>query len=136
MMEYKMHISDWSSYVCSSERAGRDPSSIPPEDAVPLAILVRQMPPLRTGPGNPHHALEIAAIILCRAAATAALSRQQRPDQRPLLIRYTDPLAQRCLHKLALNQALRLSSRSVHTATISGSNNEKASCRESVGQYE
>src|SRR3546814_1444706 len=90
MMEYKMHISDWSSYVCSSERAGRDPSSIPPEDAVPLAILVRQMPPLRTGPGNPHHALEIAAIILCRAAATAALSRQQRPDQRPLLIRYTD----------------------------------------------
>ena len=98
------------------EHAGRNPSSIAPENAVPLAILVRQMPPLRTGPGNPHHALEIAAIILCRAAATAALSRQQRPDQRPLLIRYTDPLAQRCLQKVALNQALSLRSSFVHEA--------------------
>src|SRR3546814_16881290 len=86
------------------EHAGRDPSSIPPEDAVPLAILVRQMPPLRTGPGNPPHALEIAAIILCRAAATAALSRQQRPDTRPLLIRYTDPPANSSLKQVALHQ--------------------------------
>ncbi|GAA3804526.1 hypothetical protein GCM10022600_28390 [Qipengyuania pelagi] len=48
--------------------------------------------------------------------ATAALSRQQRPDQRPLLIRYTDPLAQRCLQKAALNQALSLRSSFVHEA--------------------
>src|SRR3546814_3299430 len=74
------------------EHAGRDPSSIPPEDAVPLAILVRPMPPLRTGPGNPHHALEIAAIILFRAAATAALPRQQPPEPPQLPNRHTDPL--------------------------------------------
>lgn len=69
------------------EHAGRDPSSIAPEDTVPLAILVRQVPPLRTSPGDPHHAFEVASIILRRSAATSALRRQQRSDQFPLVIR-------------------------------------------------
>lgn len=55
------------------EHAGRDPSSIAPEHAVPLAILVRQVSPLRTGPRDPHHAFEIGAVILRRTAATTPL---------------------------------------------------------------
>jgi hypothetical protein len=76
------------------EHAGRDPSSIAPEDAVPLAMLIGKMLPLRAGPGDPRHALEVAAVILRRSATATALRRQQRPDQRPFFIRYPNPLAQ------------------------------------------
>ena len=58
------------------EYAGGDPSSVAPEHTVPLAILVGQMPPLRTRPRNPHHAFEIETIIL-RGAATATAFRRQ-----------------------------------------------------------
>ena len=86
------------------EHAGCDPSSIAPEHAVPLAILIRQVPPLRAGPRDPDHAFEIAAVILCRAASTTMLRRQKRPDHFPFLVRNANPLAQDCLQKPALNQ--------------------------------
>ena len=96
------------------EHAGRDPSSIATEHAVPLAILVGQMPPLRAGPRDPHHAFEIGAIILRRAASTTMLRRQQRPDHFPLFVRNANPLAQGCLQKSALNQGPSPQSSFVH----------------------
>lgn len=98
------------------EHAGRDPSSIAPEDAVPLAILVRQVSPLRAGPRDPHHAFKIAAIILRRAASTTTLRRQQRPDHSPFLVCNADPLAQGRLQKPALNQRPSPPSSFVHEA--------------------
>lgn len=86
------------------EHAGRDPSSVPPEHAVPLAILVRQVSPLRSGSRDPHHAFEIAAVILRRTASTTIFRRQQRPDHFPLFVRNANTLAQGCLQKPALNQ--------------------------------
>ena len=56
------------------EHTGRDPSSITSEHAVPLAILIRQMSPLRAGPRDPHHAFKIGTIILRRAASTTSSS--------------------------------------------------------------
>ena len=96
------------------EHTGRDPSSIAPEHAVPLAILVRQMPPLRAGPRDPHHAFKIAAIILRRAASATMLRRQKRSDHFPFLVCNANPLAQGCLQKTALNQAQSLLSTFVH----------------------
>lgn len=98
------------------EHAGRDPSSIAPEDAVPFAILVRQMPPLRAGPRDPHHTFEIAAVILCRPAASTTFRRQQRPDHIPFFVRNTNPLAQDRLQKPALNQYGSRQSSFVHEA--------------------
>lgn len=86
------------------EHTGRDPSSITSEHAVPLAILIRQMSPLRAGPRDPHHAFKIGTIILRRAASTTTLRRQQRPDHSPFLVCNADPLAQGRLQKPALNQ--------------------------------
>ena len=86
------------------EHAGRNPSSIAPENAVPLAILIRQVTPLRSGPRDPHHAFEIGAVVLRRTAATTPLRWQQRPDHFPLFVRNANPLAQGCLQKPALNQ--------------------------------
>lgn len=50
------------------EHAGRRPAPGAAEHAVPLAVLVRQTPPLLPCPGDPDHALEVAAVILCGAA--------------------------------------------------------------------
>lgn len=86
------------------EHGGRNPSSITPEDAVPLAILIWQVTPLRSGPRDPHHTFEIGAIILCRLASAIMLRRQQQPDHFPFFVRNTDPLAQGRLQKPALNQ--------------------------------
>jgi hypothetical protein len=86
------------------EDAERYPSPISSKNAVPLAVLVGKVPPLRTGPSNPHHAFEIQAVILSRAATATALRRQQRADDHPFPIRKTYPFAQRCLQKSALNQ--------------------------------
>ena len=94
------------------EHARLDPSSISPEDAVPLAIFIGQVPPLRACPGHPHHAFEIAPVILCRPAS--ALRWQQRTNYRPFLIRHTNPRAQVRLQKTALNQRTRLTSSFVH----------------------
>ena len=96
------------------EHAGRDPSAVASEDAVPLAILVRQVPPLRARPRDPHHAFEIGAVILRRAASTTMLRRQKRPDHFPFLVCNSDPLAQRCLQKTALNQGPSPQSSFVH----------------------
>ena len=86
------------------EHSGCDPSSVAPEDAVPLAILIRQMSPLRTSPRNPHHTFEIETVILGRATSAPALRRQQWPDHFPFFVRNTDPFAQGYLQKPALNQ--------------------------------
>ena len=51
------------------EHAGLDPSSVTAEDAVPFAVFVRQMPPLRSGARHPHHTFEISTIVLGRAAS-------------------------------------------------------------------
>ncbi len=55
------------------EHAGRDPSSVASENAVPLAIVIPQRPPLRSGSRDPHHAFEIQAVVLCRTAPATAL---------------------------------------------------------------
>ena len=86
------------------EHAGLDPSPVTAKDAVPFAIFVRQMSPLRSGARHPHHAFEIAAIVLCRATATPSFSGKKGPDQRPFLICHTYPFAQGCLQIAALNQ--------------------------------
>ena len=96
------------------EHARRDPSSIAPEDAVPLAILVRQVSPLRAGSRDPHHAFKIGTVILCRAAASPPFRRQQRPDHFPLFVRNADPFAQGRLQKPALNQGPSPQSSFVH----------------------
>ncbi|OJY01941.1 MAG: hypothetical protein BGP07_02240 [Rhizobiales bacterium 63-22] len=57
------------------EHAGLNPAPISAEDAVPLAIFIRQMPPLRSCARHPHHAFEITPIVLGRAASTPAFSR-------------------------------------------------------------
>ena len=62
------------------ENSGRHPTSVTPENAVPLAIVIRQVPPLRTRARNPHHAFEVEPIVLCWATATTTLSRQQCAD--------------------------------------------------------
>lgn len=96
------------------EHAGCDPSSVAPEHAVPLAIPVRQVSPLRAGPRDPHHTFEIGAVILRRAASATMLSWEQRPDHFPFFIRNANPLAQGCLQKPALNQGPSPQSSFVH----------------------
>ncbi len=57
------------------EHAGLDPSSVAAEDAVPLAIFVGQLTPLRARPRHPHHAFKIQPVILRRTAAPTSLRR-------------------------------------------------------------
>lgn len=87
------------------EHPGQGPAPVAPEDAVPLPIFIGQMPPLRTRPGDPHHPFKIGPIITSRAATASSLRWQKRADQRPFFIRNTNPLAQVCLPKTALNQS-------------------------------
>jgi hypothetical protein len=86
------------------EHAGRHPAPVAPKHAVPLAIFIGKLPPLRAGAGDPHHALEIQPVILRRAAATAALRRQQHADNLTFLVRKPDPLGQCRRQKPALIQ--------------------------------
>ena len=86
------------------EHAGLHPATISAEDAVPLAVFVRQVSPLRSGARYPHHTLEIEPIVLCRTAPATSFSRQKRADQYPFLVRQTNPFAQGCLQMEALNQ--------------------------------
>jgi hypothetical protein len=88
----------------SLEHTGLDPSPISAKDAVPFAVFVGQMPPLRSGARHPHHALEIPSIVLSRTASAPSFSRQKRTDQRPFLVRQSNPFAQGCLQMEALNQ--------------------------------
>lgn len=87
------------------EHARFDPSSVAAEHAVPLAIVVGQVPPLRPRPRHPHHALEIEPVVVGRSTSAPALRRQQWPDQRPFLVRQSNALAQGFLQKEALNQS-------------------------------
>jgi hypothetical protein len=98
------------------EHRRRDPSPVSAEDAVPLAIFIGQMTPLRPGPGHPHHAFEIAPIVLRRTASSTPLCWQKWPYQCPFLIRNPNPLAQCCLQKTALNQWPSPASSFVHEA--------------------
>ena len=98
------------------EHAGLDSPAIPSEYAVPLAMLIRQLPPLRPRPRRPYHTFKIGPVVTRRPATTTSLRRQQRPDQPPLLVRHTDPIAQYRLKKAALNQPLSLSSNLVQYA--------------------
>ena len=87
------------------EYPGFYPSSVAPEHAVPLAIFIGKMPPLRTRPRHPHHAFKIEPIVPSRTAPSASLRWQQRPDQRPFFVRYSNPLTQGCLPKDSLESA-------------------------------
>lgn len=98
------------------EHSRLDPAPVTPEHAVPLAIFVRQMAPLRTRPRHPHHAFEIAPVVTSGTTSATMLGGQQRTDQRPLVIRYPDPLAQHRLQKTALNQPACPKSSFVHDA--------------------
>lgn len=86
------------------EHTGLDPASISAEDAVPLAVFIRQMPPLRTRSRHPHHAFEIAPIVMSRTAPASLLGREKRTDYHPFIVRQIDPFAQGYLEKKALNQ--------------------------------
>lgn len=89
------------------EHTGLDPASISAEDAIPLAVFIRQVSPLRTRTRHhPHHAFEIAPIVLSRAASASLLGGKKRADQRPFLVRQTDPFAQGYLQMKALNQKI------------------------------
>jgi len=96
------------------EHAGFDPASVTAEDAVPLAVFVRQMSPLRSRARHPHHTFEIASIVLGWAASASLLSGKKRTDHRPFIVRQTNPLAQGCLQKETLNQNRILQSTFVH----------------------
>lgn len=84
------------------EHAGFDPSSVAAKDAVPLAIFVGQVPPLRARPRHPHHAFVVKPVILRRSAPPASFRGQQWPDQCPLIVRYANSFAQDCLPKDSL----------------------------------
>lgn len=86
------------------EHAGLDPASVAPEDAIPLAVFIRQMSPLRSSARHPHHAFEIAPVVLRRAATAPSFGRKKRADQRPFFVRQTNPFAQGSLQMEALNQ--------------------------------
>ena len=96
------------------EHAGRYPAPVAPEHAVPFAIFVRQVAPLRSSAGNPHHALEIQPVVLRGAATPPPFRRQQFPDDRPLVVPQSNPLAQGRLQKTALNQPTSILSTFVH----------------------
>lgn len=98
--------------------SGREPSSVASKQAVPFAILVRQVSPLCAGPRDPNHTFKIGRVVLRRPAATPTLRRQQRPDWFPLAIRYPDPIAQRRFQKATLNQNTSLRSSVVHEAQL------------------
>lgn len=66
-------------------------------DTVPFAVRGWKLSPLRTCPGNPQHALEVAAIVVRRPATAAPLRRKQRRNHRPFLVRNADLLAQRSI---------------------------------------
>ncbi len=53
------------------ENTGLDPASISTKDAVPLAVFIRQMPPLRSCARHPQHAFEITPIVLSRGGIHA-----------------------------------------------------------------
>lgn len=114
------------------EHAGRDPAPVSAENAVPLAIFIRQMTLLRTRAGNPHHTFEIQPVVLRRAATATTLRRQQRADDRPFVVRQTNPLAQRCLQKSALNQSA--SPLSTFVRLVFVSSNFKASLAQPYSQ--
>jgi hypothetical protein len=68
------------------EHASLNPSSVAAKNAVPFAIFIGQMPPLRTRPRHPHHAFVVTPVILRRTATPASLRGQQWPDQCPLIV--------------------------------------------------
>lgn len=96
------------------EHPRRHPSPITPKHAVPLAIFIGKVPPLRPCPSNPHHAFEIQPVILRRAAAATLLRRQKCADNRPFLVQKPNTIAQRGLQKSELNQSERPLSTVVH----------------------
>jgi len=98
------------------ENADLQPAVVTTENAVPFAVFVGKMPPLRPCPRQPHHAFKKAAVILRWPTTAPALRRQQRPDHRPFLIRQTNPFAQGFLQKEALNQSTSPVSIFVHDA--------------------
>jgi hypothetical protein len=84
------------------EHASLNPSSVAAEDAVPFAIIIGKMSPLRARPRHPHHTLKIEPVVLRRTATTPTFRRKQWPDQSPLIVRYTNALAQDSLPKDSL----------------------------------
>ena len=54
------------------EHTGLHPSSVAAKDAVPFAIFVGQVPPLRPRPRHPHHAFVVEPVILRRSAPPAS----------------------------------------------------------------
>jgi hypothetical protein len=84
------------------EHPGLHPSAVAPEHAVPLAIFIGKVTPLRACPGHPHHAFKIQPVVMSGATTSAPLRWQERANQCPFLVRHTNPLAQRRLPKDSL----------------------------------
>lgn len=76
------------------EHAGLDPAPIPAKNAVPLAVCVRKISPLRSRPRDPQHALEIPPVILARPPPPTTFRRKQRPNDRPFLVAQSNPFVQ------------------------------------------
>ncbi len=91
-----------------------DPAAIAAEDAVPLAVAGRKMPPLRPRPRHPYHPVEELTIISGRTATAPRFGRKQRTGQRPFRIRRPDRLVHRHLQMAALNQSRSPASSFVH----------------------
>lgn len=60
-----------------SEHTRHDPATIPPEHDVPLAVFIRQMPPLRAYSRHPHDALQVGSVVACGSACGSATDESQ-----------------------------------------------------------
>jgi hypothetical protein len=63
-----------------------DPQLMASVGGLPLAVLHRHFSPRRSGPSHPKDAAQDDAVVVGRPAYPAALWRQQRAHQRPLLV--------------------------------------------------
>jgi len=73
---------------------GFDPMSEALENGVPIAKLGRQVPPWRTGSGNPQNGFHEKSRIPARAAGVAFLAKTMRLHQSPLRIGDNKSVAQ------------------------------------------
>jgi hypothetical protein len=56
----------------------------------------------RAHPCDPQHALKITVVVMRRSRLSPSFRREQRPDDPPLRVRHSDPIAQVCIshHKM------------------------------------
>ena len=60
--------------------------------ALPFAVPLGQLVPLRSGPQDPENAVDEQTVVLCGSAGIGSLARQHIGDTRPLLVIELVPL--------------------------------------------